>query len=527
MPLEGDAVDAPEDCRQWALTALGALLTGTAAVHFLQHGEYPDPMVVAATVGPAVGVFLYGLWFWRAGRAAPRGDAVFVWAVGGAGLVLALDLWAVYADAYGDVAMQHVFVQHTSVGALGGAVAGTYAERDRWRARSRMRLLRALDSAMDGIAVLDDDGVIQYANDAFAAAHGVDDTSAVVGRSWAASYPAGTRARIAEVLDELDAGDDETWQGTVTAARDDDTTYPQELSMSTVEGGYVWVCRDVTRRQERDQRLRVLNRVLRHDTRNTLNVVLGRTDRLAARVDAAEAGEDVAAIRDAAESLLATSEKARRLEDALARNQTGAEPVDDLVRAEAAAVRDEYPEASITVSVSADTPVDERLRLPLHELLVNAVEHSTTEEAAAAETEQGETEDGEQGAGAAGAEVAGAEPTATAGSSVGHRRRDDDGVGSGGDGSGRSGSAASGAAGGARSPTVEVSVVDDPLAVRVSDDGPGIPEHERRALSGVEETPLQHGSGVGLWLVYWVVTQTGGDVAVADGDVVVRPAGKN
>lgn len=486
MDFEGDAVDAPEASRQWALAALGALLAGTAAVHFIEHGEYPDPMVFPATVGPAVGVFVYGLWFWQADTSAPRGDAVFVWAVGGAGLVLALDLWAVLADAYGDVSMQHVLIQHTSVGALGGAVAGTYAERDRWRARSRMRLLGALDSAMDGIAVLNDDGVIQYANDAFAAAHGVDDQDTVVGRSWTHSYPTETRERIGEVLDELDAGDETTWQGTVTAARDNDATYPQELSMSTVEGGYVWVCRDVTGREERDQRLRVLNRVLRHDTRNALNVVLGRTDRLAARVGAADSGEDVAAIRDAAEGLLETSEKARRLEDALARGQTGAEPVDDLVRAEVAAVRSEYPEASITASASTDAPVDERLRLPLHELLVNAVEHGTTAQTAP-ESEA---------------------PTA-AGASVADRSHGGD------------------ATGGDRSLDVTVSVSDDPLAVRVRDGGPGIPEAERRALSGVEETPLQHGSGVGLWLVYWVVTQTGGDVGVADGDIVLRPAGKN
>jgi len=518
VSLEADALDAPAASRQWALAALGALLTGTAVLHFVQHAVAPDPMVVAATVGPAVGVLLYGLWFWRGSPTAPRGDAVFVWAVGGAGLVLALDLWAVYADAYGSVAVQHVFVQHSSVGALGGAVAGTYAERDRWRARSRLRLLRALDSAMDGIAVLDDDRTIRYANSSFAAAHGVDDPSAVVGESWRCSYPPATRERVAEVLDELDGdesddnddggedaedsggdggGGGSAWQGTVTAAREDDTTYPQQLSMSTVEDGYVWVCRDVTRREERDQRLRVLNRVLRHDTRNALNVVLGRTDRLAARLTGDGGGEgvdrgraeddggsgggsrdgveaDVAAVREAAESLLETSEKARKLEDALAHDDAGAMAVDELVDREAAAVRDEYPAATVTVSGSADAAVDERLRLPLRELLVNAVEHST---------------------GGGGGSDSG---------------------GDGGDGEGDAGA-----------PRVEVAVSDDPLSVRVGDDGPGIPEHERRALAGVEETALQHGSGVGLWLVYWVVRQTGGSVDVVDGDVVVEPAGKN
>jgi signal transduction histidine kinase len=81
----------------------------------------------------------------------------------------------------------------------------------------------------------------------------------------------------------------------------------------------------------------------------------------------------------------------------------------------------------------------------------------------------------------------------------------------------------------ADTPRVEVSVSAAPPALAVSDNGSGIPDHEQRALDGVAETSLEHGSGIGLWLVYWLVTGTGGDVDVAaDGAVVVRPsAGKN
>jgi len=485
VSLDDEALDTPGHSRQWAIAALGALLSAAAVSHFIGHADHADPMVVAATVGPAVAVFAYGLWFWQSDTATPRGDAVFAWAVGGAGFVLALDLWAVYAHAYGDTATTHVFVQHSSIGALGGAIAGTYAERDRWRAHSRLRLLEALDSAMDGISVLDDDRTIQYANASFASAFGVDEPGDVVGQSWRCSYPPATQERVADVLDELDDSGG-GWQGTVTASRAAGSTYPQELSVTAVEDGFVWVHRDVTGREERDQRLQVLNRVLRHDTRNALNVVLGRANRLADRLDdspktaassasqqnapRSEDDEDVAAIREAAESLLETSEKARRLEDALDRDAAASEPVDELVRSEVAAVREEYPEAGFAVSVSQSDPVDERLRLAVHELLRNAVEHSST--SPGSQTQQDAVEDG--------------------------------------------------------GPAVSVSVSADPLVVEVTDDGPGIPEHERRALAGVQETALQHGSGVGLWLVYWVVRQTGGDVAVDDdGGVVVWPAGKN
>jgi len=52
-------------------------------------------------------------------------------------------------------------------------------------------------------------------------------------------------------------------------------------------------------------------------------------------------------------------------------------------------------------------------------------------------------------------------------------------------------------------PTVEVSVSqqDETVAITVADDGPGIPESEQEAIRTDQETALDHGSGVGLWLV--------------------------
>ena len=66
-------------------------------------------------------------------------------------------------------------------------------------------------------------------------------------------------------------------------------------------------------------------------------------------------------------------------------------------------------------------------------------------------------------------------------------------------------------------PTVDftVEVTDnDRVAIRVSDDGPGLPPAERTVLRRGYETPLEHGSGLGLWFVTWAVTGLGGRVAV-------------
>ncbi|WEL27760.1 Sensory protein, contains PAS domain (plasmid) [Haloferax volcanii] len=53
---------------------------------------------------------------------------------------------------------------------------------------------------------------------------------------------------------------------------------------------------------------------------------------------------------------------------------------------------------------------------------------------------------------------------------------------------------------------------DSRLIVRVADDGPGIPDEEWRVIKRGEETPLEHGTGMGLWLVHWVVRKAGGSM---------------
>jgi len=444
-------LDASEPSEQsaldWLVAGLGAVLTAAAVAHFGDHGHH-QPVVVATTVGPSVALLAYGVWFRYLGRDRARATTVAAWAVGGAGGVLALSLWTMFVGGYGDgTTVDHVFVQHTSVGALGAAVAGTYSERARHRSRVQVRLKRALDAAMDGVAVLDADRRVVYANDAFREEYRTD--GGVAGTHWREYYPESAEDRLRDVFEELDAnGDsDDHWHGQVLARREDSRTYPQELSMTSLgDGGYVLVARDVTTREERDQRLRVLNRVLRHNVRNSLNVVLGRAERFAERHDDA----DIESIVSAAEDLLAVSEKARVVERVLGEDDANTAPLDDLLDAELQRARSQHPEAVFEAAVDANAEVDARLRLAVRELLTNAVEHNDSDP-----------------------------PRVTL--------------------------AADG---------------DDLVDVRVSDNGPGIPEHERRALAGVTEESLQHGSGIGLWTVYWLARHCGATVAVPDENTV-------
>ncbi|MEF8826436.1 MAG: histidine kinase N-terminal 7TM domain-containing protein [Halapricum sp.] len=70
-------------------------------------------------------------------------------------------------------------------------------------------------------------------------------------------------------------------------------------------------------------------------------------------------------------------------------------------------------------------------------------------------------------------------------------------------------------------PTVDIalSVTEDDCAeLTVSDDGPGIPEQELQVLEAGTETPMRHGSGIGLWLVTWTVERAGGSIDFETGE---------
>ncbi|QZP39131.1 PAS domain S-box protein [Halobaculum magnesiiphilum] len=204
--------------------------------------------------------------------------------------------------------------------------------------------------------------------------------------------------------------------------------------------------RDVTDRRRREQHLRVMGRLLRHNLRNDLNVILGRVELLKHREEV-PTDASVASIVETAESLLATAEKERLIVETLA--ETEERVVVDLaaaVRFAAEEVRAEHPEATITTSVEEG---HEAIALPdfaiaVQELLTNAVNHAETDR-----------------------------------------------------------------------PRVSVSTVEegDRVGIAVADDGPPIPEGEYAVLAGdTEIDSLNHGSGLGLWLVHWLVDLSNGEI---------------
>ncbi|MFB6108434.1 MAG: PAS domain S-box protein [Haloplanus sp.] len=70
-------------------------------------------------------------------------------------------------------------------------------------------------------------------------------------------------------------------------------------------------------------------------------------------------------------------------------------------------------------------------------------------------------------------------------------------------------------------PTVEVCVTADGeeyVRVSIADRGPGIPDAEWRPIQNRTEEPLEHESGLGLWVMHWAATRSGGRLSKTDRD---------
>lgn len=131
--------------------------------------------------------------------------------------------------------------------------------------------------------------------------------------------------------------------------------------------------RDVTVRRVRDQQLAVLRRVLRHDLRNDLTVVLGYARTLAESADDPRTRAAAETIVRAAGDLRSVSESAGRLETVI----TPSEPTalgDALARVRRD-VADALDGDVVVETASSEVPVDSRLGVALEELCRTLLDH--------------------------------------------------------------------------------------------------------------------------------------------------------
>lgn len=311
----------------------------------------------------------------------------------------------------------------------------------------------AVEQAGHAIYITDRGGNIEYVNPAFEEITGYSAEEAVGENMRVLESSENDRAVYVDLWDTVLSGD--VWQGEMVNQRKNGGKYYTKQTVAPVKNDrgrierFVTVTTDITERKRRQQRLQVLNRVLRHNLRNHMNVIVGYADML--MEEAREPGE-IEEIKQTGEELVELSDKARNIEETLrkgSRPQRPKELVGILERKKEEFER-EHPEIQLSLDAPEEAWVvaDNRLGNVVHEVIGNSVYHND------------------------------------------------------------------------RDPEVEIGVLetDGRVEVEVRDNGPGIPEHERQVMGMGRETPLLHGSGLGLWLVNWIVDSYGGDIEIRDNE---------
>jgi PAS domain S-box-containing protein len=378
------------------------------------------------------------------------------------------------------------------------------------RAAERLlnRFLTVVETAPVAIVIVDSDGAVQVWNDGAERLFGWSDAE-MRGRVYPDALTAAvetdeqfhTRLRDGEQLHGV-----ETQHTHADGGRRDVRVWaaPIQTQADDFDGG-VFVVSDITEQKRREQRLSVLNRVLRHNIRTDVTVIRGHLDML--REDnGASTGDDVGVSGDASvgdgvgvsgdvsagddagvssdasagdgatatshtnedhiriiderlSNITELSETARSIEQLRGGGEADRTTVDlaSVLRERATRLREESPGARVTVDVPDLPPVVAHELLPyaFDNVLDNAVEHNDSDT-----------------------------PRVDIEATV----------------------------------TTESESAGRHVVVRVADNGPGLPPMERRVLASEVETQLDHSSGLGLWLTRWIVQSSDGSISVLDSD---------
>lgn len=203
---------------------------------------------------------------------------------------------------------------------------------------------------------------------------------------------------------------------------------------------------DITTLKQRELQLQVLQRLLRHNLRNDLNVVAGFAEILEAELEGERHRGFAERIVTNTNELIELSETAKTIEAVAGRGTLDGMQVElgALLEPTVERYQADHPEATVTLAETTPITVDagDHLATAVGELIKNGIEHNT-----------------------------------------------------------------------ASTPTVTVTIEAEArtASITVSDNGVGVPADEWAIVTGdAEISQLEHGSGLGLWLVRWVVEGYGG-----------------
>ena len=235
---------------------------------------------------------------------------------------------------------------------------------------SRYARASFVQTVEEGVIVVGTDDTVTDINDAAVEAFRPDaDETELLGEPLSVVLPQTDQASAGETTD-VQGRDGRQYEMTVSRLED----HWENLT------GRVLVFRDVTERRRRVQQLQVLSRVLRHNIRNDLNVVLGRLETALHDTTQETVTEQLRAAHQQAESLLATAETAREVQGVIGQTRRRRRDLVVAVKAAVARFHEEYPFVTVETALPDRLPVEVTDPLPdaIYELVENAWEHGGT-----------------------------------------------------------------------------------------------------------------------------------------------------
>ena len=321
------------------------------------------------------------------------------------------------------------------------------------RNRTLREYERIVEAAGDPIYALNYDLQFTLANEATAELCGCTQPE-VLGRHVGTVFGEGHGQRMERAILEL--VDSETTEMTIESTVSDDDGRPRQYQTTIAElpadefEGVVCVSRDITDDRERQARLSVLDRVLRHNLRNKLLVMLGRVDHIEAETDSEAILESTAVMENAAEELLELAETARDFKqtiDPKSADTVGPVNVANCIASAVEKKRSGYPNTEFVAGLP------EALWAQAHTSFQLAVGKLLE---LAAESGDGVTVD----------------------------------------------------------VTTETNTAEETVTICVSHNGEPIKTVERKALTVGSESDLQHTAGLDLWFVRWMAINSGGSFRI-------------
>ncbi|MFC6862337.1 PAS domain-containing protein [Halomicroarcula sp. GCM10025817] len=331
---------------------------------------------------------------------------------------------------------------------------------DRRAFEQEKRLFEMQAEALNkAILITDTDGTIEYVNAAFERTTGYDAEEALGETPRILKSGHQDEDFYRDLWETITAG--EIWEAEITNRRKSGELYrsTQKIIPVTDADGeitdFVAIEEDITDAQFIEQVLHVMDRVLRHNVRNSVTAIHGFTDLLEGELDDEEHRAAVGSIREHTEKLAKLSDETRTIRELFRRRHAEHSLAVAAVEGFVDTRREMHPGAVIEFSMDADDETvvqnGSLLQLAIDEAIENAIVHHDGETPRLAVAVE-EADDGEA------------------------------------------------------------------ITIEVADTGPGIPDEEWDVIMSGEETSLQHGTGIGLWLMYWAVTALGGTMRRAEND---------